>query len=760
MKIPFNRAALAALLGLSLAPLAGAAGTIVVQNNDGAGEGFNDPTPFTPVGGNPAQSIGEARYLATQFAANLWGSCLESQVLIQIDAEFNPLFCTPTSAVLGSAGANTVHRNYFGAPLSNTWYSQAEANSIAGFDLSPLTNDIGMQFNSDIDTGCFPSATWYYGFDGMGPAGTIDYVSIVFHEIGHGLGFQTYVNLTTGAKLMNSNDVYMLNLEHDGATPSAWASMTDAQRAAAAKAGANLHWTGTSVNTAAAATLTSGMAGGQVRMYAPTTLALGSSVSHFSDTLFPNELMEPFFAGAAIHTPGLAINLLEDIGWGIAAKEGVDVVFIIDVTGSTGALVPDWVDQIPAIAAAWQAFNPNARFALASHVDFPFEPYGVAGEWAYRVESVFDTDITDLITALAALTQQYGADTPESQYEAIYQVLTGEGRDLSGGLNYIDAGEIPPVSLGQLFPMVIYHFTYPEVFHDQLVEPNYPFPGSKPVATSQDVVNELAVKSAQNMFFGLTFISGDAGDDAPDGSNGGEGDGDDSMVITSGSPLLELAGASGGLVLDVGTNLSGLLDAIDMSIEQWSLSPQGSDDDDADGFLPPADNCPSTFNPFQGDADGDSVGDVCDNCPETYNPEQLDSDFDGVGDACQTPVWFDLGFAKQGTNGLPVLDGVGPLTAISENALRIRNAKENASVDLWFGLVPVYAPFKGGTFVPLPQFKITLVVDGNGELDLPFTWPAGVPAGVELYWQGWVADAGATKGLAATNGLLSVSAQP
>lgn len=35
-----------------------------------------------------------------------------------------------------------------------------------------------------------------------------------------------------------------------------------------------------------------------------------------------------------------------------------------------------------------------------------------------------------------------------------------------------------------------------------------------------------------------------------------------------------------------------------------------------------------------GDQDGDGVVDGADNCPFTYNPGQLDSDFDGTGDAC------------------------------------------------------------------------------------------------------------------------------
>ena len=140
--------------------------------------------------------------------------------------------------------------------------------------------------------------------------------------------------------------------------------------------------------------------------------------------------MEPSYTGVN-HSPSLALPLMEDIGWGIQPLTGTDIVFIIDVTGSTGALLPGWVAQIPTLAQAWKNYDPNARFALVSHVDFPFSPYGVAGEWAYRVETTFDPTIANLQAALALLTQQYGADSPESQYCAIHQVLTGSGIDLT-----------------------------------------------------------------------------------------------------------------------------------------------------------------------------------------------------------------------------------------------------------------------------------------------------------------------------------------
>jgi hypothetical protein len=201
------------------------------------------------------------------------------------------------------------------------------------------------------------------------------------------------------------------------------------------------------------------------------------------------------------------VQLLQDIGWSLAPQFGTDIVFLMDVTGSTGALMPNWLAQIPAIAQAWKNFDPNARFAVVSHADFPFAPHGAAGEWAYRIESVLDPSLAVLQTALSGLTQKWGMDEPESQYEAIYQVLTGAGRDLSGLHNFTDAGEIPMTDLGRLYPMVLYHFTYPQIFHDYDTNPNYPFPGTKPVAGRSAVLTELAAQSASMMFFGLVTVS-------------------------------------------------------------------------------------------------------------------------------------------------------------------------------------------------------------------------------------------------------------
>src|SRR4029434_7420588 len=101
----------------SLASSAFGAATIVIQNNDAAGVGFNDPTPVAPIGGNPGTTLGQQRLNAFQFAANIWGATLTSNVTITVKADWIALSCTPTTATLGSAGAVSISGNFPGAPF-------------------------------------------------------------------------------------------------------------------------------------------------------------------------------------------------------------------------------------------------------------------------------------------------------------------------------------------------------------------------------------------------------------------------------------------------------------------------------------------------------------------------------------------------------------------------------------------------------------------------------------------------------------------
>ena len=235
--------AFAFALAVSAAADARAAATIVIQNNDSAGEGFNDPTPAAPVGGNTGTTLGQQRLNAFQFAANIWGATLRSEVPITIRAEWTPLPCGTGGATLAQAGTIGISRDFPNAPFSGTWYSAALANSLRGSDSNPSQPEISAQFNSDLGTAnCLGGTGFYLGLDNR-HGDAIDLVAVLIHEFAHGLGFQSFTNSGTGAQSSNFPSVYDRFL-FDNTTGKSWVQMTNAERQASAVNTGNLVWTG------------------------------------------------------------------------------------------------------------------------------------------------------------------------------------------------------------------------------------------------------------------------------------------------------------------------------------------------------------------------------------------------------------------------------------------------------------------------------------------------------------------------------------
>jgi len=247
-----------------------AAATIIVVNNDGPGEGFNDPTPAAPVGGNTGTTIGAQRLIAFQRAAEIWGATLDSPVTIIVRAAFDPL----AANVLGSAGPTAVFSDfpglgpgfYPGAEFPATWYVSALADKLSGVDLAELEGapafpDISARFSSNFN--------FYLGLDNNHGA-LNDLVTVVLHELGHGLSFLTLVSATTGQNFLGQTDIYARHLVDDSSGLH-WNEMTDAERLASTTHFSHLFWDGANVTAGVPQVLQLGNP--EVRVLAPAGIA-------------------------------------------------------------------------------------------------------------------------------------------------------------------------------------------------------------------------------------------------------------------------------------------------------------------------------------------------------------------------------------------------------------------------------------------------------------------------------------------------------
>ena len=316
--------------------------------------GFDDATPIATVGGNSGTTIGAQRKLSFIKAVEILAAQVSSSETIIVDAAFSSLSCTSLAATLGSAGATTNIADANPMPATgvyDTFYPIGLINSLGETDYNNRVSDINSEFNSDIGTpGCLENGNgWYYGFDAP-PSRYIGFTTVLLHEMTHGLGFSSLVDTSNGTKPSGIDDIFSNNLysKADGAAWSTAGGLSNSQRAASAKSGDGLLWNGTHVNSQAIGLLTAGYddndtsnsftLGDRVQMYAPDPIESGSSVSHFDKAASPNEIMEPQYTGGQLDL-GLALYLLQDIGWGISSVIPSTEIEVpsttIEVLGST-----------------------------------------------------------------------------------------------------------------------------------------------------------------------------------------------------------------------------------------------------------------------------------------------------------------------------------------------------------------------------------------------------------------------------------------
>ncbi len=260
-------------------------------------------TGFTP----------EAR-AAFQYAVDIWASFIQSPVPIRINAEFINF---GGSFSLGYARS----LNQFSPTSEELWHPVALANKIAERDLDVFGFDMEVTLNNHANVG------WYFGTNGNTPAGQFDFVTVVLHEIGHGLGFYSEANdtfdvnhpvMATMGKLRSGTPRYPYIYDSFVVNGSGTAitSFDDPSADLLTQyTSGNLFWDGTQ-----------GKAendGSRPKLYAPSPWRPGASYWHLDENTYPagdvNSLMTPGIRGAeSTHHPGpIMLGMLEDMGWTI-----------------------------------------------------------------------------------------------------------------------------------------------------------------------------------------------------------------------------------------------------------------------------------------------------------------------------------------------------------------------------------------------------------------------------------------------------------
>ncbi len=265
---------------------------------------------------------------AIVFTTNIWSQYLYSNVPIKIKVIYTPLTIAGPLGITFPNGK----KDFAGCPQNSTWYPTCLANALSNAELNSGEMDMDIYMNSDFN--------WYFGTDGNPSPSQYDFVSVLLHEIGHGLGFASLAKVE-GANgsfgLLTQDDYLFLTTSFPFPNLLGLPSIFDVQLVN----GNNESLPDTSNFPNNSSLLKSQLSSNDVyysgyygvvannsnppRIYAPTTFALGSSITHLNESTYPsgsgNELMTPFSSkGNAVHTPGdILLGVLEDIGWAGAA---------------------------------------------------------------------------------------------------------------------------------------------------------------------------------------------------------------------------------------------------------------------------------------------------------------------------------------------------------------------------------------------------------------------------------------------------------
>lgn len=327
---------------------------------------------------------------AFQHAMDIWSVHLDSPVPIKIEAFWTEL----EERTLGSAGpTRIVQLPNVGEP--DTWYTISQLSAMSGRVLREEIDDVDYDVRINMNCGF---ENWYFGTDANPFENTIDFTTVVLHEIGHGIGFFGSMSVPEGSATgewgagsstlpfiydrftADGNDAFLLN---EAVYPNPSAQLFDALTGRRG----GVFFDGVSAMASLEDTPVS-----KAKLYTPEEFKQGSSYSHLDQetfTMTPNALMRPRIDRAlAIHSPGpLFCGILNDMEWplGSGCLNFLAADAIVDVK-------PDQIDfgvinRDETKSVSFEISNDaGATAQLTGNIDIQGENFELLGNNAFTIE--------------------------------------------------------------------------------------------------------------------------------------------------------------------------------------------------------------------------------------------------------------------------------------------------------------------------------------------------------------------------------------
>jgi len=261
---------------------------------------------------------------AFEYAMRIWETYLQSSVPVRIEATWRDL----DENVLGNAGPTLIAQVPPPVGQSDTWYAVAQASAMSGVDIigTNATQDFDIRMNINCEFN-----NWYFGTDANTPANRIDFVSVVLHEIGHGIGFIGSMRADPDVQIAewgfesNAGITYPIIYDRfveDGEGRSVLNETVYPQQSRPLYDAVTGQDNGVLFTGMDASMVNASL---PVPLYAPIPWRSGSSYSHLDQATFfntENALMRPRIdSQSAIHTPGpVFCGMLSDMGWPLGSN--------------------------------------------------------------------------------------------------------------------------------------------------------------------------------------------------------------------------------------------------------------------------------------------------------------------------------------------------------------------------------------------------------------------------------------------------------